>query len=193
MKKIFTLTLLILALFTATCNAASPAEDVETLCKAIIHGDTASLKRIKMTPEEYEKQFIAAFSKSIGKSSGLELSKNQTLKLNNALMAAFRRSQFEIETVSQDDKNATVKVTISRFEKLDENLIRAYLPANFDSMSHDEKVDAFVDAMAAAIQNLKIVGYSDLECKCKYISSEKMWVPESKEFGASISNRIFTV
>lgn len=196
MKKIFTITFLILALFATTCSAgkSSPANDIKILCSAVIYGDEASLQRMGMTYEEYEKFFISEFSKSLAKSSGINFSEAQVTKINNALISVFRRTEISTETISQNSDTATVKVTVSQFEKFDDNTVMAYLPENISSLSYDEKVDAFVDAMAAALQNLRVVGSGEINVKCEYISNGEMWVPiEARQFGNLLSMKIFNL
>lgn len=194
MKKIFSVAVLIFALMLTACGAekVSPAEDVNTLCKAFLHFDEAALNKVGWTPEDYEKQFIAEFTKSFTESSGVNFTAEQIAKINDAVKAAFKRSTFKTETVSENENAATVRITVSTFEKLDETFITSKLPANIYEMSETERIDAVANAIAAALNDLQIVGDSVFTVDCEYNEQAKMWLPvQMQEFGFTLATKIF--
>ena len=195
MKKILSLTILMLALFVTACGAEknSPAADINTLCKAFLHFDETSLNKVGMTPADYEKQFIAEFTKGFIQSSGINFSGGQIAKVNDALTDAFKRTEFKTETLSENENKATVKITVSTFENFDENLVLSKIPANAAEMSEAEQINAVANALAAALQDLKIVGNSDFTIDCQYNEQAKMWLPvELENFGVTLATKIFT-
>lgn len=194
MKKILSAAVLMLALFVTACGAEknSPAADINTLCNAFLHFDKESLKKVGMTPAEYEKQFIAEFTKGFIQSSGINFSGEQITKVNDAVINAFKRTEFKTETVSENENNATVKITVSTFEKFDENLVLSKVPANAAELSEAEQINAVANALAAALQDLKTVGNSDFTVDCQYNEEAKMWLPvELENFGVTLATKIF--
>lgn len=195
MKKILSATVLMLALFVTACGTEknSPADDINTLCKAFLHFDEAALKKVDMTPADYEKQFIAEFTKGFIQSSGINFSGGQITKVNDATVNVFKRTEFKTETISENENKATVKITVSTFEKFDENLVLSKIPANVESMSETEQINAVANALAAALQDLKIAGNSDFTVDCQYNEQAKMWLPvELENFGVTLATKIFT-
>lgn len=197
MKKIFSLVaLLLVAMFVTACGAEknSPAADIDALCNAFLHFDEADLKRVGMTPAEYEKQFIAEFTKGFIASSGINFSGGQIAKIHDATVNAFKRTDFKTETVSESENNATVKITVSTFEKFDENLVLSKIPANASATSEAERIEVVANALAAALQDLKIVGSSEFTVDCQYDEQAKMWLPvQIQDFGYTLTKKIFTL
>ena len=195
MKKILSATILMLALFVTACGAEknSPADDINTLCKAFLHFDEAALKKVDMTPADYEKQFIAEFTKGLIQSSGINFSGEQIAKVHDATVNVFKRTEFKTETISENENKATVKITVSTFEKFDEALLLSKMPANVESMSEDEQINAVSNALPAALQDLKIAGNSDFTVDCEYNKLSEMWLPiDLDNFSDMLSKKIFT-
>ena len=195
MKKILSATVLMLALFVTACGTEknSPADDINTLCKAFLHFDEAALKKVDMTPADYEKQFIAEFTKGFIQSSGINFSGGQITKVNDATVNVFKRTEFKTETISENENKATVKITVSTFEKFDEDLVLSKIPANAAELSEAEQINAVANALAAALQDLKIVGNSDFTVDCQYNEQAKMWLPvQMNDFGFTLATKFFT-
>ena len=195
MKKIFVLTSLILMLFVSSCSAAksSPTEDISTICEAFLHFDEASMNKLGMNPTEYKKNCIGAFSKSFISSSGINFSENQISEINNVIIGLLQRTQFNVKIVEQNDDSANLKITLSKFEKLDENLIKAHIPSNLDFslMSQEEKNDIIVNVIIATLKELKIDGNFEFVSQCQYIENEKMWLPvQAENFARSLFSGI---
>ena len=194
MKKIFSVTILMLLIFVANVEAAksSPADDINTLCKAVLQGDEISLQKIGLTPEFYEQSIIENFTKSFTDVGGINFSESQLERIKDGERSLFKHSQFTTETVSQKDNNATVKVSMGRFEKITEQNFIANAPANFDKLSDAEKVDAFATVIATTLQNLQIADTVNFEVKCNYNESAEMWLPdESEKFGEMLVGNLF--
>lgn len=193
MKRIFTLTVLLLALFVTACGAekSSPASDVEIICKAYLYKDESALKKIGISAEEYEKHFVAGFSRSFTESSGINFTNQQVIKVNDAFQELLKRSKFKTEVVSENGDNATVKVTVSVFEQITEDKFFGKVPANIDAMSEAEKMDVVINALVAIIKELQIVGDTNLTVDCKYSANDNMWIPLNPEkFGENLSVKI---
>ena len=205
MKKIFVLTFLILALFATTCSAAktaksSPAEDVQTLCAAILHGDEVSLEKIGMTKADYTNLINAELQKQYSSMNEFSFTESQKEAIGAVILDIFQRSDFSTKTVSESGKKATVKITVSIFEKINDDYlssklaeyVHTQLPADFNinNLSKDEETQLVADILVFALENVKIVGYEDITVKCKYSSEDKMWAPVDKNFGELIVKKM---
>ena len=196
MKKIFSLTILILALCVTACGTekTSPTADINLLCKAFLQGDEVSLKKIGMTPEDYEKQFVEDFSKSFTESSGIQFTPEQIAKVNDAVRKLLASTTFETAPVTENDNNATVKITVSTLSPFDENSLRAKLPENITALSDAEINDAIINALVSLIQEWQFTGTVDFNVECAYNDTAKMWLPVNLEnFGNMLGIKIFNV
>lgn len=197
MRKILSLTaILVFALLVTACGSeekrTSPADDVNVLCKAFLQGDEASLKKIGMTPEQYEKQFILEFSKSFTESSGMNFTSEQIVKVNDAMRSLLARSTCETAVVSENGDDATVKVTVSTLSQLDEAAFMSKLPENILTMSDAERVDAFANVFAEFLKDMSYSGTKEFNVECKYDAQEKMWLPVDVEnFGNTLAENVF--
>ena len=196
MKKIFALTILILALFMTACGAekSSPANDMNTICKAYLYGDEDALKRCGMTKNEYEEQFIASFSQGFTQNSGILLSENQMIRINDAVKNLFKRAKFEVSPVSEDGNNATVKITITTFNEFTEEYFRSKIPADAVVNTEEEQKELLTNILVIAINEMQPVKNSDMTVECQYDNSLGMWFPvEPEKFGERIAGKIFNV
>lgn len=197
MKKILAVAILVLAVMVSACGAeesakrSNPADDISTLCNAVLHFDDNSLKKIGLTREEYEQTFLGEFSKSFVDSSGVGFSDEQIAKVNNSVIAALERSPFKTETISENGDKATVKITVSPFEKFNESLLAEKLPANFDEMSETEKIDAVANAMAEVFKDLKTTEDKEITMECQYDAESQMWLPvKLEDFSVTIISNV---
>ncbi len=181
MKKIFALTLLMLALFVSACGAerSQPSADINTLCRAYLHGDEAPLSKIGFTKESYKNEVVGEFAKALVSSSGIQFSDEQISKLSAAMFGIFQRSTFETETVSENGDEATVKITMGVFNKgFSEENINTKMPADVTNLSEDEIKDAFINAMVEIMNEMQIVKNEDIFIECEYNTEGKMWLPK---------------
>ena len=66
------------------------------------------------------------------------------------------------------------------------------MPANVYEMSETERIDAVANAIAAALNDLQIVGDYDFTVDCEYNEQGKMWLPlQMQEFGFTLATKIF--
>ena len=201
MKKVFALAMLVMALLVSACGGGeekaavkpTPAEDVATICNALLHFDDAALKKVGLNPEEYQKEFLGGFSKSFIESSGIAFSDEQVAKVNDAVENAFKRATIKTETVSEEGNKATVKVTVDTFEKFTEDLVTAKFPENIAELPETERNDAIINAAIATLQDLKVTGNADLTFECQYNEEAKMWAPVGDDYAAKIAAAIFSI
>lgn len=199
MKKIFSLVaLLLVAMFVTACGGeetrTAPSADVSVICKAYLHGDEASLKKIGVTKEEYDKKFIQEFSKSFTESSGINFSAEQIEKVNAAMRDLLSRSTFEVTDVSTNGDNATVKVTVSTLSPFDSSAILGRLPENVSTFDENARTDAIANVIAELIKEWQYSGNDEFNVECNYAADAKMWVPvKVEEFGVTITQKIFGI
>ena len=198
MKKILSMSLLVIDILLSACGSneaakkITPADDVSVFCNAILHFDCNSLQKIGMTLEEYEQSFIDGFGQSLVKSSGIAFSDEQVKRINDAVIDVLKRTQFNVETVSENGGNAKVKITTDTLEQFNETLLMSRISANISSMSDTEKIDAFANAMADALKNLKKVDQTEFLIDCRYDEENKMWVPVQLEnFADVLFSKVF--
>lgn len=201
MKKIFSLmALLLVAMFVTACSGeeketrTSPAADINVICNAYLHGDEASLKKIGLTKDEYEKQFILEFSKSLTESSGINFSSEQIVKVNDAMRELMSRSTFETADVSKNGDNATVKITVGALPPFDASAILGRLPANVAEFDETERNDAIANVLVELIKEWQYSNTAEFNVECNYAEDLKMWIPvKAEEFGVTLTQKIFSM
>lgn len=200
MKKVFSLmALLLVAMFVTACGGeeekaaarTAPAADVKVITQAYLHGDEASLQKIGMTKEEYEKKFLDEFAESFTKSSGLNFTPEQIDKISAATREMLSRSTFEVADVSTNGDNATVKVTLSTLTPFDENAMLAKLPENAASLSDTERMDAVATILSEILKEWQYGDNAEFNVECKYSEQDKMWVPvDVEQFGTTLIQKL---
>ena len=198
MKKIFALTVIfVMTFFVTACGSeerTAPAADIKILADAFLHGDEVSLKKINMTPEEYDKQFVAEFAKSFTESSGITFTPEQIQKVNDAMRNLFLRSTCETADVEVKGDNATVKITVSTLTPFDENAVLAKLPENIATLDETERNDALANALTEILNEWQYSGTAEFNVECAYNKQHKFWLPvESENFGETIAKKVFNV
>ena len=199
MKKVFSLmALLLVAMFVTACGGGeekaartAPAADVKVITQAYLHGDEASLQKIGMTKEEYEKKFLDEFAESFTKSSGLNFTPEQMDKISAATREMLSRSTFDVADVSTNGDNATVKITVSTLTPFDESAMLTKLPENVASLNESEKMDAVATIISEIFKEWQYSGNTEFNVECKYSEQDKMWVPvDVEQFGTMLVQKL---
>jgi len=170
----------------------SPAESVKIICNGLLHFDKKSLKKIGFNPVEYEKDVTGNMANILVQSGGINFSESQITKIRRAILNIFKRSNFEVETVSENENNATVKVSLSVFKKFSQVDALKNLPSNVAELSESEKIDAVANILVNALNEMKIHACFEFFADCVYEENLKMWLPaDGQKFGLTITTKIF--
>ncbi len=169
-----------------------PDDDIKLICNAVIHFDKESLEKIGLIPKEYEKDIVDEIARVLTKSSELKFSESQISKIRSAILGVYKRSIFEVETISEIEDKATVKIKLSVFEKFTTETATAKLPPNIAEMSQEEQTEIITNVLVVSIDEMKIASIFDYVVECFYEPEVKMWLPvNATEFGFNIATKIW--
>lgn len=187
------------ALYVSTIGRmekADAAESVKLYCDAFVRQDEAAQKRLASYGAPTESfNMKAAFTNAL-QTTGASLSPEEAAELSDAYMESLRTATVETAVSEQGQGQATVEVTVTRFDmqgakEKASSLLRQRMKLG---SSEEEIRHVAVEATAEAYRDLQPVGTVTFYVPVHYNEKTRIWDPaDPMQFGFDLSKQTMGV
>lgn len=174
----------ILCLIVGGCMEKEKAdESIKTLCMAVLHQDSASLKKFNITSDEIRRVMRNKFVAQFQANSGYVFSEAQASRIADAYLDSLKKLVISTAIDRKDGEMTRVVVAVQKFDlsKLDDPVAETELERQMLFMSQEQATEIYTRYLIMKIQQLQPVGIASLNVNCNYDSGRGMWIPSDIE------------